>query len=64
MQIDLHISGNHAYLRYERGSFFIFDKGSRNGTLVNQQAVTDTGFRLGLGDHIQVGTCVFEVVPA
>jgi hypothetical protein len=64
MANDEYISGDHAYLRYERGSFFIFDKGSRNGTFVNQQAVTDTGCVLGLGDHIQLGMSTFEVARA
>ena len=59
---DEYVSGDHAYLRYEQGSFFIFDKGSRNGTFVNQQAVTNTGFVLSVGDHIQVGMSTFEVV--
>jgi len=58
---DEYVSGDHAYLRYEKGSWFIFDKGSRNGTFVNQHAVTTTGFALGLGDHIQVGISTFEV---
>jgi hypothetical protein len=61
---DEYVSGDHAYLRYERGSVFIFDKGSRNGTFVNQQAVTDTGFALSLGDHIQLGMSTFEVARA
>ena len=59
---DEYVSGNHAYLRYEKGSYFIFDKGSRNGTFVNEHAVTNTGVALGSGDHIQIGTSTFEVV--
>jgi len=59
---DEYISGEHAYLRYEKGSLFIFDKGSRNGTLVNDDKVTQTGVVLRPGDRIKVGTCTFEVV--
>jgi pSer/pThr/pTyr-binding forkhead associated (FHA) protein len=58
---DEYVSGEHAYLRYEQGSFFLFDKGSRNGTFVNQQAVPETGLALGVGDQIQVGRSTFEV---
>jgi len=58
---DEYVSGDHAYLRYEQGSFFIFDKGSRNGTFVNRQAVLETGLALSVGDQIQVGRSTFEV---
>lgn len=61
---DGYVSGQHAYLRYEQGSFFIFDQGSRNGTFVNQAEITETGFVLSLGDRIQVGQSIFEVVKA
>jgi hypothetical protein len=61
---DEYVSGDHAYLRYEKGSYFIFDKGSRNGTFVNEHAVTNTGVALGSGDHIQIGISTFEVVIA
>jgi pSer/pThr/pTyr-binding forkhead associated (FHA) protein len=58
---DEHISQNHAFIRYQRGSLFIFDKGSRNGTFVNQNIVSDTGFELRFGDTIRVGVSVFEL---
>ena len=61
---DNYVSGNHAYIRYERGSLFIFDMNSRNGTLVNQGKVTDTGLVLSLGDRIRVGMSMFEVTKA
>jgi hypothetical protein len=61
---DEYVSGDHAYICYEEGNYFIVDKGSRNGTFVNQHAVTSAGFALGLGDHIQVGMSTFEVVIA
>jgi Mg-chelatase subunit ChlD len=59
---DEYISGEHAYLRYEKGSLFIFDKASRNGTFVNDDKVTQTGVVLRPGDRIKLGTCTFEVV--
>lgn len=59
---DEYISGEHAYLRYEKGSLFIFDKASRNGTFVNDDKVTQTGVVLRPGDRIKLGMCTFEVV--
>jgi pSer/pThr/pTyr-binding forkhead associated (FHA) protein len=59
---DEYISGEHAYLRYEKGSLFIFDKASRNGTFVNDDKVTQTGVVLRAGDRIKVGMSTFEVV--
>lgn len=61
---DNYVSGNHAYIRYERGSLLIFDMNSRNGTLVNQDKVTDTGLVLSLGDRIHIGMSMFEVTKA
>ena len=59
---DEYISREHAYLRYEKGSLFIFDKASRNGTFVNDDKVTQTGVVLRAGDRIKVGMSTFEVV--
>jgi von Willebrand factor type A domain/Inner membrane component of T3SS, cytoplasmic domain len=59
---DDYLSGNHAYLLYKQGGLFLFDTGSTNGTFVNRHKVTTTGFALSLGDHIQLGTSVFELV--
>jgi len=59
---DEYISGEHAYLRYEKGSLFIFDKASRNGTFVNDDKVPQTGVVLRAGDRIKVGMSTFEVV--
>jgi len=61
---DEYLSGNHAYLLYKQGRLFIFDKGSTNGTFVNEQEVTTSGFALSLGDHVQLGTSVSELVQA
>jgi hypothetical protein len=59
---DEYVSGEHAYLRYEKGSLFIFDKDSRNGTFVNDNKVTHTGVVLHAGDHIKLGASTFELV--
>jgi len=62
---DEYVSGEHAYLRYEKGSLFIFDKASRNGTFVNDDRVPQTGIVLRPGDRIKVGMSTFEVaMPA
>lgn len=58
---DAYVSGKHAYLRYEQGSLFIFDSGSRNGTFVNDGTVPESGLVLHPGDHIKVGSSAFEV---
>ncbi len=59
---DEYVSGEHAYLRYETGSLFVFDKASRNGTFVNDGQVPETGTALRPGDRIKFGMSTFEVV--
>ena len=59
---DEFISREHAYLRFEKGSLFIFDKASRNGTFVNDDKVAQNGVVLHPGDHIRVGGSTFEIV--
>jgi len=61
---DDYVSENHASLRYEKGNLFIFDRGSKNGTFVNKNKVSDTGLALNLGDRIEVGMSTFEVARA
>jgi len=58
---DEYVSTQHAYLRYEKGSLFIFDQTSRNGTFVNDSQVSDIGLVLRPGDRIRVGMSIFEV---
>jgi len=59
---DAYVSTDHAYLRFEKGSLFIFDRTSRNGTFVNDNQVTDTGHVLRPGDLIRLGESTFKVV--
>jgi Mg-chelatase subunit ChlD len=61
---DEYVSGEHALLRYENGNLLLFDRGSRNGTLVNEHEVTETGVALSVGDHIRIGESTLEVVMA
>src|SRR5262245_47382673 len=57
---DAYVSADHAYLRFEKGSLFIFDRTSRNGTFVNDNQVTDTGHVLRSGDLIRLGESTFR----
>lgn len=59
---DEYVSGEHAYLRYEQGSVFIFDKASRNGTFVNNSKVPENGMVLRPGDRVTLGLSTFSVV--
>jgi len=59
---DEYVSGEHAYLRYEQGSLFIFDKASRNGTFVNNNKVPGNGTVLRPGDQVTFGLSTFSVV--
>jgi pSer/pThr/pTyr-binding forkhead associated (FHA) protein len=58
---DEYVSGMHAFLQYEHGTLLIFDRGSQNGTFVNEEPVTDTGVALNLGDRIRLGNSSFDV---
>ena len=58
---DDYVSTLHAYLRYEKGSLFIIDQTSRNGTFVNNSQVSHIGLVLKTGDRIRIGMSIFEV---
>ena len=59
-EADVCIEGNeyiarmHAMIENRRGTYFIHDMGSINGTFLNGQPVTDNGIRLISGDVISV----------
>ena len=57
-------SADHAYLRQEKGSLFVFDKGSLNGTFVNDHQLTDVGVALQLDDRIKIGSSTFRIAQA
>ncbi|MGH7927420.1 MAG: FHA domain-containing protein [Candidatus Binatia bacterium] len=61
---DDSISGDHAYLRFEKGGLFLFDQGSRNGTFLNEQRVTGAPLMVRHGDRIRLGESLFEVTGA
>ena len=61
---DDYVSGSHARLRYENGGLLVSDLGSRNGTFVNGQRVSETARAIMPGDRIRIGETTFEVHPA
>jgi len=61
---DEFVSGRHAHLRYQKGSLFLGDEGSRNGTFLNEKRVTGTALIVRRGDHIRIGSAVFKVSEA
>jgi hypothetical protein len=52
---DDRISRRHCELRYDRGSWWIRDLGSQNGTFVNGRRLDSTGRRLADMDQIRLG---------
>src|SRR5262249_40166914 len=59
---DAYVSAEHAYLRFEEGNLFIFDRTSRNGTFVNDEKGAETGLALGPDDLVRLGMSTFKVV--
>jgi signal transduction histidine kinase len=54
--VDTEVSRRHAEIRQVEGGYELVDKGSANGTFVNNQPVKETLLRSG--DHIQVGQSI------
>lgn len=61
---DDSVSGDHAYLRFEKGGLFLFDQSSLNGTYLNEQRITEAPLMVRHGDRIRLGESVFEVAGA
>lgn len=51
-------SRHHALIERGNGGYFLRDLGSKNGTYVNGQQVTDDPYHLKDGDEIQIALCV------
>jgi adenylate cyclase len=60
---DPSISREHLLIRHFDGQFTLFDRGSRIGTLVNQQQVTSPCL-LQHGDRVTVGDTELEFATA
>jgi hypothetical protein len=57
---DIAVSRKHFDLRFENGVWFIADRGSGNGTVVNNQ-IEDAPFTLANGDSIEIGNTQFRI---
>lgn len=55
---DISVSRIHAMLRYDEGTYIVFDLGSSAGTLVNDEKVPNSGKFLSNGDKISVGKSI------
>jgi pSer/pThr/pTyr-binding forkhead associated (FHA) protein len=58
---DAYVSGHHAALRYEQGSLFLADQGSRNGSFVNDRRAAGSPVVVRWGDHLRFGESVFQL---
>ena len=56
------VSRKHAKIGYDGYDLQIIDLGSTNGTYLNRQKVS-SATNLRAGDHVQIGSTVFEVTP-
>lgn len=62
---DPFLSSEHAEFIVNEGVVYIIDKGSKNGTFVNEQRIDKKEFALSNGDRITVGQLSFVlVIPA
>ena len=61
---DDYVSGQHAYVHYDRGNLLLADQRSRNGTFLNEKRLTHAASALKPGDRIRLGTTTLEVVQA
>lgn len=61
---DDYVSGAHAHLRYDKGSLWLADQHSRNGTFLNGNRLKGAPMILNFGDRIRVGNAMFEVIRA
>ncbi len=55
---DTNVSRQHAVIRFNAGSWFIQDQGSKGGTFVNGQKIS--AMALKTGDRIRIGSTEFE----
>lgn len=61
IQGDDYVSGNHAVIRFDRGSLYLTDLNSRNGTYINEIQVNQAVTALQSGDQIRLGQTVFQL---
>lgn len=59
---DDFVSQKHALIKYDSGSLYLSDSGSRNGTFLNDTRLHLTAMVLAPGDEVRVGRTAFRVV--
>lgn len=55
---DDFLSSRHATIRFDSGSLYLSDRGSRNGTFLNGTRLTDVPMPLSIGDELRIGKSV------
>ena len=60
MPDDIYTSTVHARLFRHNGQLWVEDLGSTNGTYIKSERISQA-MRLGKGDHLQIGSTVYEV---
>lgn len=58
---DDFVSQKHAFIKYDSGSLYLSDSGSRNGTFLNEARLHHTAMALAPGDQIRVGRTAFRL---
>lgn len=58
---DDNVSRYHACLSYEKGSLFLSDQDSKNGTFLNEKEVMARPIVIRRGDHIRLGDSEFQI---
>ena len=61
---DDFLSNDHASIRYESGSLYLADRGSRNGTFLNGTRLANAPMPLSIGDRIRFARSEVIVEPA
>lgn len=58
---DDYVSGKHACIKYDSGSLYVSDLGSRNGTYLNDARLAQAAMTLMPGDKIRIGKTTLEL---
>jgi Mg-chelatase subunit ChlD len=58
---DEYVSNDHATIRYDSGSLYVADRGSRNGTFLNGTRLAAEPMSLSIGDELRFGHSQFVV---
>ncbi len=59
---DDYVSSHHAEIRYDKGSYWLADVHSKNGTFLNGFRLKESPVALNVGDRIRIGNSTLEVV--